>query len=193
MEDRARAIVRALVGLVCVVVILVAAWSLAPFVTRGDSSLMDRTMSKANLHWISLAIFQYRAEHDDQFPPDLAALRGEPYIADDDRFLDPADESPAQLGDTGARCSYEYVGPIPDDAPFFVVICYTRKGIHAGGRNVLYNDMAVEWVSEADLQRPDGNRRASLRASYDAVVKAFGDQLTEQRRAELKKFYEIED
>ena len=53
--------------------------------------------------------------------------------------------------------------------------------------------MTVEWMDELELAGASDSSRTSLRASYDAVVRACGDRLTEERKAELKKFYEIED
>ena len=69
----------------------------------------------------------------------------------------------------------------------------TRKGVHPEGRNVLSVDMAAQWVSEEELHGPHGQARTSLRASYEAVVQAFGDRLTEERKAQLRRFYEVED
>ncbi len=156
---------------------------------RGEAR---KTMSRGNLHNIGIAIAMYRMDHGEEFPPDLQVLLEKGYLGDEIYFLDPADQAPIQRGEMGLKYSYEYVGPIPSNVPPTTVICYSRKGIHAGGRNVLYNDMAVEWVPEAQLHaRAVG--RGSLYESYDAVVKAFGDRLTEERKAELKKFHEIED
>lgn len=156
---------------------------------RGEAR---KSMSKNNLHNIGLAIAMYRADHDDQFPPHLEVLLRVGYLEDETCFLDPADDAPVQRGEMGLNYSYQYVGPIPSNVPASTIICYSREKIHAGGRNVLHNDLAVMWVTEDQLHA-SGVGRGSLYDSYDAVVEAFGDELTEERKAELKEFYEIEE
>ncbi|MCK4376317.1 MAG: hypothetical protein KAX19_13355, partial [Candidatus Brocadiae bacterium] len=155
---------------------------------RGEA---QKSVGRANLHNIGLGIAMYRADND-EYPQSLEDLY-DWYVDAEEIFVDPVDTAPVQRGDLGLRYSYEYVGRIPSEVPASTIICYSRKGVHPGGRNVLYVDMAVMWVSEEDLHDPLGGARTSLRQSYDAVVAALGDQLPPERDAELREFYEIED
>ena len=156
---------------------------------RGEA---QKVTGRSNLHNLGLGIYMYRNDHEDKYPPDLAVVLREGYLPDDSVFVDPADAAP-EPGPGGLRCSYSYVGPLPEQIGPDVIMACTRKGVHPEGRNVLSVDMAVQWVSEEELQDPHGHARTSLRASYDAVIQAFGDRLTQERKAQLRRFYEIED
>ncbi|MFH1553508.1 MAG: conjugal transfer protein TraG, partial [Pseudomonadota bacterium] len=83
----------------------------------------------------------------------------------------------------GLRCSYRYVGPLPDEVDPMVIIVYDKPGNHPGGRNCLFHDTHVSFVDETtlhtDIEYP------SLVGSYKAVLEAYGDDLTEERKKEL--------
>ena len=151
-----------------------------------------KTVSKVNLHNIGLGIAMYRADHDDAYPPDLGALLTEGYLDGKESLLDPSDVKPVSVGKDGLPCSYEYIGTIPRGAPPGTTIVYTRKGIYPDGRNALYEDFAVMWVSEADLHDPNGKPRMSLRVSYQALMDSCGADMTEEQKARLKVFFEVE-
>ena len=186
-------IITSSVALVMLFVIAVLAAMLMPAVA-GARLAERRSNSRANLHQIGLGIAMYSAGNRDQYPPDLGALIEQQYLGSRDVLLDPNDAEAQQLGPDAAPPSYEYVGPIPiTRVPAGTIICYSRKGIYRGGRNVLYADCAVGWVDEQSLKEAGGDPRHSLRASYEAVVEAFGQELTPERDAELRKFYEVED
>jgi hypothetical protein len=157
---------------------------------RGEAR---KSASRHNLHNIGLGLFMVREARDGDFPADLSVLLKENYIDDKEILLDPSDNSPQPIEGTDLLCSYVYVGALPGDVPPQTILCYTRKGIYPEGRNVLYADCAVRFVRETDLQEPDGPPGDSLAASYGALIDALGDKITEERRAELKKFYEIAD
>ncbi|MHC4591665.1 MAG: DUF4190 domain-containing protein [Planctomycetota bacterium] len=151
-----------------------------------------KVRDKSNLHLVSLGSGLYCAEHG-EYPASLDILLKEGHLIDQEVLLAPADEAPRPLGETSLLCSYEYVGALPTDIPETTITCYTRKGVYPGGRNVVYADMAVNWVSEAELAAGPDAGRQSLRASYEALVRALGDELTPEREAQLREFYEIED
>jgi hypothetical protein len=151
-----------------------------------------KAVSRANLHNIGLGIAMHRAAHDDAYPPDLRALLTEGYLDDREMLLDPSDAKPVPVGGNGPPCSYEYIGQIPRGAPPDTIIAYTRKGIYPDGRNVLYEDVAVMWVPEADLHDPQGDPRKSLRASYQALMDSCGPDMAEEQKARLKVFFEVE-
>jgi len=174
-------------------VIAVLAAMLMPALARARLEAR-KAASKNNLHQIGLGIAMYSADNREQYPPDLGALIEQQYLGSRDVLLDPNDAEAQQVGPDAAPPSYEYVGPIPiARVPAGTIICYSRKGIYQGGRNVLHADCAVEWVDEQWLKEAGGDPRYSLRASYEAVVEAFGQELTPERDAELRKFYEVED
>jgi len=150
-----------------------------------------KAASQANLHNIGLCISIWRADHDESYPPDLMAVVDSGFLENvQDVLVDPNDTTPQPIGGSGLKSSYEYVGTIPANVPPDTIIAYSRKGIWPSGRNVLYADMAVEFVGEAAL-RGEGRARKTLRASYEGVVQAFGQALTDQDRARLREFYEV--
>jgi len=149
-------------------------------------------VSIANLEKIGTAIIDYRKDSYGGYPPDLKVLLKKGYLNSPKVLLDPADKTPAPVGPGGPRCSYEYVGAVPVSTPGEAIIAYSRRGLYQGGRFVLYADCAVAWVNADKLRNSHGNPRTSLRDSYEVVLKAFGDNLTEERKAELRKFYEVE-
>jgi hypothetical protein len=160
----------------------------------GRTEMDDMDMAgQFNLHEIGLGIAMYQNAHDGQYPPNLAAIVQEGFIEDASALVDPADTDPQAIGDTGVVSSYEFVGPLPKSVDASTIVCYTRKGVRPEGRYVLSADMALALVSEDELHNADGLARTSLRASYNGVIAAYGGALTEERKAELKKFYEIEE
>jgi len=146
-----------------------------------------------NTEEIGLAVALYRNGHGGEFPPDFQSLVDGGHARWLESFVEPSDTQPIVVSPKGLKSSYEYVGPIPKTTSGTAIIAYTRKGLYAEGRNVLHAGMSANWVTEGELADPAGNVRTSLRASYEVVVKAFGDKLTEERKAELQKFYEVED
>ena len=156
---------------------------------HGARTEARKAAGRANLHNIGLGLIMWQEAHDGNYPATLRPLYRHNYVPGADMFVDPADPNPP-LRD-GMKCSYEYVGPIPANVGPATIMCYSRRGVHEGGRNVLHRDLVVMWVTEAQLGNPRGDVRTSLRKSYDEVIRRFGDQLTDRRKAELKKFYEV--
>lgn len=151
--------------------------------------------SLANLHSWGAPIQMYRHE-EGRYPDTFQALIDAGYVeCCCPSLIDPCDPQGEGPADETGRSSYQYVGAIPVDAPPEIIIAYLRPGIRSDERVVLYNDRerSVEWVCEEELHGGPEVGQRSLRASYDAVVAAFGDELTPGRDAELREFYEIED
>jgi hypothetical protein len=165
---------------------------LMPALSRARGEARS-SMGKANLHNIGLGIAMYAADHDGAYPPNLQEVLRLGYLDSPNVFLDPMDAAPRPLEPGGPPCSYEYVGPIPGTVPAGLIIVYERKGINPNGRSLLHVDMSVDQATEAQLHNAAGDMRTSLRASYEAVVKAFGNTLTDERKTELRKFYEVQD
>ncbi len=156
---------------------------------RGARSAGSKAASRAHLQQIGLGMAVYKADHDGRFPLNLEVLlRGE-YLADAEVFVDPHDRAPRRRGAMGLPYSYEYAGPVPKSAPAELIIAYARKDIEPGGRNVLYVDNVVGWVSEAELHTSGGGRGMSLRECYEWVMEN-SERLSNSRQRELRRFYE---
>jgi hypothetical protein len=141
--------------------------------------------------WSRLSAY---AEANGQYPSDAVGLIGLGFDEGPQLFVKATDRRALQRWDLGERLfTCEYVGFIPNGIPTSPIICYTAPGLFHDRRCVLRADGSREWVTEDQLHDRAGNPKTSLRASYDAVVKAFGSTLTEERRAELRKFYEVQD
>ena len=146
-----------------------------------------KTRDRVNLHNISIGIMLYVADEGGAYPDSLAdLLDGGAYLDDPSVLLCPGDLTPGRLAD-GAPCSYEYIGALPAMPPAQVIVAYTREGIFPDGRNVLRADATIRWYGEQELSGPAG----LLADSYARVVTWLGDDLTEERDAELRSFYGI--
>jgi hypothetical protein len=149
-----------------------------------------KTVGMSDLHNIGLGLAMYRNDDDGKYPDSLAELVDRGYLADASPLIDPNDPDPQPLAGGKYKTSFEFVGALPPQVPPDTIIAYSRKGVYPQGRNVLYVDNAVMYVSEWQLQQP-GEPRTSLQASYDGVVAAYGNDLTPEIDARLRKFYEI--
>jgi len=95
----------------------------------------------SNLSWIGKALLIYANDYNDEFPPDL------------DTLIHKA-ELPAQnLVCPATELKYIYRGAsiTTSDTPWLITV-YEKAGNHCGGRNVLFLDCHVEWVSEERFQ-----------------------------------------
>lgn len=187
----------AIAGLICsgvsallALALVVGTAALMP-VIRDAGTEMRKSMDDANLNTIGLSIEMYRSDYDSAYPPSLGALTAGPYLDPFQLVLvaGPFDWPKAGGQDPAACC--RYAGPLPTDIPGDVIVCYTKPGLLTGGRNVLRADLTVRWVDDADLLARTGPFHTCLAASYRAVVDAFGDELTPERDAELREFYEV--
>ncbi len=158
---------------------------------HGARQAARKASSMANMRVIGLDIMLYLADHD-QLPPDFETLIEGGYAESPEEFLDPADAHPVQRGKKGYRYSYEIVGSLPAMPDVSSIVAYSRKGVFPDGRTVLFADSHVEFLTEAELHSREAGSHASLYASYQGLIEQFGDQLTEERKAELKRFYEVE-
>lgn len=141
----------------------------------------------SNLKQIGLGIIMYQDDHE-HIPDSLSALVDDGYIGARDVFKCPAGGR-AMKGEGGLRSSYEYVGKLPPHVDHTVIIAYDRRGNHPRGRNCLFMDGHVEFVSERQLRSNTGHQ--SLEKSYEKVLDAYGDDLKEKRKKQLKTFYEV--
>jgi prepilin-type processing-associated H-X9-DG protein len=104
----------------------------------------------SNLLQIGMAITAYMHNHDLQYPDSLEELK--PILQWPKAFICPGPGS----GEQG----YIYdkpVTPFPRDLNFAtlrsVMIVYDKPGNHEGGRNVLFLDGHVQWLSEEEFKK----------------------------------------
>jgi hypothetical protein len=147
-----------------------------------------RSMDASNLYTIGLSVATYRKDHAGQYPPTLDALVDGGYLAAGTVVPVAEDFTQVPAGGDGLG-QYSLVGNLPGQIPEHTAIAYTRPGVLSGGRSILFANMVVQWHPEAALTGPSG----ILAQSYARLVEALGDQLAEERKAELREFYEIED
>jgi len=105
---------------------------------RGEA---QRIRCATNLSSLGKALLIYANDHADEFPSNLDAL------------VEKVEVSPQSLICDGKR--YIYRG---DDLPNTsvepsLVMAHDRAGNHKGGRNVLFVDTHVEWVTEERFQK----------------------------------------
>ena len=113
-----------------------------------------RAVCKANLHSIGLAVMLYAEDYDGMLP---GTLEGDGGIL---AYLGEADgreslKCPAAR--SGRSCDYFYFPPASslEDVPRWAsaITACDLKGNHGGkGRNVLFLDSHVAWLTEADFQ-----------------------------------------
>ena len=96
-----------------------------------------------NLSGIGKALLIYANDYNDQFPPDLETL------------IHKAEMPPRGLicPANGLKESYIYRGATltTSDTPWMITV-YEKLSNHGDGRNVLFLDSHVEWVSEERFQ-----------------------------------------
>jgi len=149
-----------------------------------------KPVTEERLKRIGAAIAAYRAEHDGALPPTLESLVEGAYIASPEAFRDPCDREPVQRGQRGYSYSFDYVGPLPDGVWERVIICYSRAGLYEDEQVVLRLDGSLSWIMDMDAEA-GGPQSPWLEKSYEAVARRLGDDVTEERRRQIKAFYGV--
>jgi prepilin-type processing-associated H-X9-DG protein len=116
---------------------------LAPSLTKARTRAR-RIACANNLRNIGRALLMYANDNKDNYPPDLETLVTKTYIRDNKMLICPA---------TKLRDFYIYRGVsiTTSDIPMMIMV-YEKLNNHGGGRNVLFLDCHVEWVSEERFQ-----------------------------------------
>ena len=120
-----------------IVVQLLVAAIMIPTV-GGVRKLAQRVQCASQLNGIGMAIRMYSAENDDVLPPTLQHLidAGQ---ADEKHFICPS---------TGHSRPFDYFYlPVSLHADTNTIIACDLKGNHKEGRNVLFFDGAVQWMT----------------------------------------------
>ena len=131
--------------LIVITVFVITFAALTPFVNKMRARA-DVIKCSANIRLLSLGLHMYAADHNDEFPPDLASLYPG-YVKEEKVFDCPASKS---IG-TAAKSDYENVPGLSEASIPAEVIIYDRDGNHNGlGRNVVRVNGSVEWVHSTD-------------------------------------------
>ncbi len=163
---------------------------LMPAIVRARRQAQSSS-SRNNLHQIGLGLAMYAAENNGNLPPNLQVLVEDGYVVSPNVFIDPADGDPQVRGTKGYKYSYDFVGPLPADMPSSFIVAYSRQGVQPGGRNVLYVDGAVQFLSEEALHTDGGGRGYSLQQQYQWLMESHGSEYTDEQKAAFRKFYEV--
>ena len=118
---------------------------------RGEAR---KASGKSDLRQIGIACVSYAGDRNDQWPDSLSKLVPA-YVDNPKLFLSPAD-NPARAPSIGKgiKTSYCYVGNLPPrGARPNTMVAYTRKDVYANGRNVLFYDCHVRWMSNREFKR----------------------------------------
>ena len=101
-----------------------------------------RTVCIHNLHQIGMAVQMYRVDKN-QSPKDLDALIEQKVIT--------ASGLKCPTANSPRKSDYFYLPPA-DNAKAEVIVVCDLAGNHPNGRNVLFHDGSVRWMSEQDFQ-----------------------------------------
>jgi len=121
-----------------------------------------------NIRQIGIAMIQYSADHDDEFPPSFGVLLKVGYLITPKVFYCPSspakvpadfpeDLKGAEVADMDklldASASYVMVKGIKHTADAGFIVLYEKEGAHnREGMNCFFNDGRVQWLMEADFQ-----------------------------------------
>jgi len=125
---------------------------------QRSALISERMACGTNVSGLGKAILLYANDYDDQLPPDLNTLIEKAEVREKGLICPGA----------GQKDSYGYCGDgLDTSCEPTVMTVYDKKGNHAEpGRNVLFLDTHVEWVTEARFQ--------ALTAKVHAVRKERG-------------------
>jgi prepilin-type processing-associated H-X9-DG protein len=125
----------------------------------------------ANLKVIGVAIFMHASDHDEGLPEGLDDVLQ--YLEGDTNFLSCPGTEPAE------KYLYVKVANTFDviELPHRIIMAFDKRGNHRGGRNVLFVDGHVEWMSEKLFQI----RWAEQKREYNLPsLKELGDRIEEE-------------
>lgn len=116
--------------------------------TLGRAKEMaKRTLCETHIRSISEGLFMYRNENRGYCPPDLGFLVKSNFVLPN-MFKCPSSGSDKELPGS----DYFYLCPVIDAHPDTIVVCDFRDNHNGKGRNVLFGDRTVKWMTEADFQ-----------------------------------------
>ena len=106
----------------------------------------------AQLKQIGIALHMYSNNYGGYFPERLEQLAEDGKYVSQELFYCPARKEPRP-----GQIDYVYLREIPLDTATKEPIVFDKKGNHAKGRYVLFSDMNVGWVAEADFHKLYGH------------------------------------
>ena len=156
------AIVVGAILLVIVPIVAILAGMLLPALARAREEAR-RAACKQNMAQIGKALSDYEMNEGHlpttgkpgEGPASLSLLHPK-YFPQLRVFRCPSSELPVEAMSaalTNENCSYEYDNMLPPDAPANRMMLWDKDGNHYGGRNVLFRDGHVEWMTGEAFQR----------------------------------------
>ena len=154
-----------------------------PAISRARQAAR-RTKCMNNLREIAAGLGTWEKGHDGELPDSLGDLHPD-YLVSPDILTCPSDDDPFRL-ENGLKCSYRYAGNLGGitSRQGAVVIAYDDRDNHGRGGNVLFRDYHTEWWDSSMF--PDW-----LEESFAIVKRQSWDELSEQRKREIREFYGV--
>jgi prepilin-type processing-associated H-X9-DG protein len=115
---------------------------LTPLIMRGKTLAM-RSACGGHLNNIGRGLLFYANDHNDGFPANLEVLNNTDRITDQ-TLMCPLVKDPSSYVYRGASVTIA-------DVPTLIMV-YERANYHGNGRNVLFMDSHIDWVSEDRFQ-----------------------------------------
>lgn len=131
-----------LLVVVCIFFVMIAV--LTPFMQMTKERAY-RIKCVENLQRISLALHAYASDHNDAFPPDLAALYPN-YIADETIFSCPTRKARGMEG----LADYQYTAGLTEASPAQTILVQDAAKNHKKpGKHIVRVNGVIEWVNTA--------------------------------------------
>jgi prepilin-type processing-associated H-X9-DG protein len=156
----------------------VLAGVLMPALVRARSTAR-RVACSSNLRQIGLGLTVYKTERG-RWPERLAALSPD-YLQGAAVFRCPTDPHPERT-EGGVPMSYRYVGRLRPQLEPEVILVFDKRGNHPDGRNVLFADTHVEFLSEPEFAR-------RMQRSLELLKEAGWDEYGPERQEKIEEFY----
>lgn len=130
--------------LIVIAIVLLISVPMVPFIKQSRAKL-DKVICANNLRETGLALYIYAREHNGQFPPAIKTLYDEKYISDAKLLDCPA----ANTAGTLENPEYVYTPGLTIKSPSLEPLLQDKTKNHPqGGKNVLYVNGNVVWVTE---------------------------------------------
>jgi competence protein ComGC len=139
---------------------------------------------KANLAQIAKALVAYEMAHNQNMPSSLADLLPQ-YLAQPRVLICPNDQAPMVIRN-GMKCSYRYIGNVPEKDSWSDLFIVYDHAVDEGGRNVVHYDGFISFYSEEEFHR-------TLAEQYEKFKPILARPDFPGDRDRVKAFFEDKD